>query len=166
MSRRSTRHQRRTKRINAPSQADVEAEERKRFDYHNSCFKGPALVHIDDLDFGNSKNQLIDDGDNVTRLAQILNIQGCLRLNREFHVPVVVDATDWCSKVIPQEPTLVPGLQMKQLETSPDYTLVALDHESIIAAAREKFNALEVEDPWWVVDVYVIEASKLIYYMR
>lgn len=108
----------------------------------------------------------MDDGNKITRLAQILNIQGCLRLDRQFHVPVVVDAADWCSNVIPEEPTLVPGLGMKQLETSEDYTLVALDHENIIVAARQKFKELEIEDPWWVADIYVIRASKLISYMR
>lgn len=157
MPRRSTRAQRRrSKRNNTPNQIDVEKEERKGFEYRNSCFKGAFLVHLCDLDFGQSKNRLIDDGDNVARLTEILDIQGCLRLSRQFHVPVVLDAADWSSKVmIPREQRLVRGLRMDQLEVRTDYTLPAFDHETVIVAAREKFKELEIEDPWWVADVYV-----------
>jgi hypothetical protein len=167
MPRRSTRaRRRRLKRINTPDQNDVELEERKCFDYRDSCFKGHFLVHLCDLDFGQSRNRLINDEDNISRLTNILKIQGCLRLSRQFHVPVVVDAADWGSKVIPQDPTLVTGLRMNQLETSLDYSLFALDHESVIAAARDRFKELEIEDPWWVADVYVIEASESIKSIR
>ncbi|KAJ5465969.1 hypothetical protein N7530_009756, partial [Penicillium desertorum] len=141
------------------NQLDTEKAERKQFDYRNSCFKGPFLVHLCDLDFGQSKNRLIEGGDNVLRLTQILNIQGCLRLSREFHVPVVVDAADWLTNVTLQEPTLARGLRMGQIEVGPDYTLFALDHENVISAAREMFKELQIEDPWWVADIYVTGAS-------
>lgn len=161
MPRRSTRAQRRRPtRLSKENQLDTEKAERKQFDYRNSCFKGPFLVHLCDLDFGQSKNRLIEGGDNVIRLTQILNIQGCLRLSREFHVPVVVDAADWLTNVTLQEPTLVRGLRMGQIEVGPDYTLSALDHENVISAAREMFKELQIEDPWWVADIYVTGASK------
>ena len=51
---------------------------------------------------------------------------------------------------------------MNQLETSLNYSLFALDHESVIAAAQDRFKELEIEDPSWVADVYVIEASESI----
>ncbi|OGE47369.1 hypothetical protein PENARI_c047G03883 [Penicillium arizonense] len=160
MPRRSTRAQRRqSKRPSASNQIDVEQVERKQFDYRDSCFKGPFLVHLCDLDFGQSENRLIEDGNNVTRLTQILNIQGCLRLSREFHVPVVIDAADWLTKVNSREPTLVRGLRMDQLEIRSDYTLPALDHENVIIAARKMFKELQIEDPWWVADVYVTGAN-------
>ncbi|KAJ6081442.1 hypothetical protein N7499_006316, partial [Penicillium canescens] len=143
----------------ASNQIDVEKVERRQFDFRDSCFKGPFLVHLCDLDFGQSKNRLIEDGDNVARLTHILSIQGCLRLSGEFHVPVVVDAADWLTKVNSREPTLVRGLRMDQLEVRSDYTLPALDHENVIIAAREMFKELQIEDPWWIADVYVTGAS-------
>ncbi|KAJ6008998.1 hypothetical protein N7522_004014 [Penicillium canescens] len=162
MPRRTTRAQRRrSKRPSAcaSNQIDVEKVERKQFDYRDSCFKGPFLVHLCDLEFGQSKNRLIEDGHNVARLNQILSIQGCLRLSREFHVPVVIDAADWLTKVNSREPTLVRGLPMDQLEVRSDYTLPALDHENVIIAAREMFKELQIEDPWWVADVYITGAN-------
>jgi hypothetical protein len=49
---------------------------------------------------------------------------------------------------------------MGQLEVRSDYTLPALDHESVIIAAREMFKELQIEDPWWIADVYITGASK------
>lgn len=63
MPRRSSRAQhRRTKRIDTPSQVNVEIQERKDFEYRDTCFKGSFLVHLYDLDFGQSRNWLIEDG--------------------------------------------------------------------------------------------------------
>lgn len=73
---------------------------------------------------------------------------------------MVVDAADWLTKVNSREPTLVRGLRMDQLEVRSDYTLPALDYENVIIAAREMFKELQIEDPWWVADVYVTGESK------
>ncbi|KAJ6176761.1 hypothetical protein N7485_003675 [Penicillium canescens] len=147
MPRRTTRAQRRrSKRPSAcaSNQIDVEKVERRQFDFRDSCFKGPFLVHLCDLDFGQSKNRLIEDGDNVARLTHILSIQGCLRLSGEFHVPVVVDAADWLTKVNSREPTLVRGLRMDQLEYAFELTPKRDHHRRVPRKNKDKERAFSI----------------------
>lgn len=44
---------------------------------------------------------------------------------------------------------------------APDYTLLALDQESLITAARARFRELGDENPWWILDVYVTALGPL-----
>jgi hypothetical protein len=77
-------------------------------------------------------------------------------MSKAFHVPVVIDAVDWdAGRVWLEASALRPDLPFDQLCKSPDYTLLALDQESLITAARARFQELGEENPWWIVDVYV-----------
>ncbi|KAJ5449519.1 uncharacterized protein N7458_005968 [Penicillium daleae] len=77
-------------------------------------------------------------------------------MSKAFHVPVVIDAVDWdAGRVWLEASALPPDLPFDQLCKSPDYTLLALDQESLITAARARFPELGEENPWWIVDVYV-----------
>ncbi|KAJ5369966.1 uncharacterized protein N7496_006058, partial [Penicillium cataractarum] len=160
MPRRPRRTRERRRRLSETSkQADIEFKEREIADYQNSCFQGSAVVRLSDLSTGQGWWNLTNDGQNVARMTKILNIQGCLRLSREYHVPVVVDYQDWYSQVYFEEPTLVSGLGLPQLRTSRDYSFFALDHKSLITAAREKFKRMGVDEPWWVIDIYVADTN-------
>jgi hypothetical protein len=103
---------------------------------------------------------LIDDGQNSNRIIRLLKVQGCLRLEKQFHVPVLVDSTHWQSQVFFQDPTLAPDLGLPQLATSPGYTFIPLDRKCLIRAAEKYFQQVGVADPWWIVEIYVSEASK------
>ncbi|KAH8434449.1 uncharacterized protein LDX57_012096 [Aspergillus melleus] len=91
----------------------------------------------------------MDDGRNTVRLERILELQGCLRINRDYHVPVLVDAADWgrSIKMHDSEDELLPELAVPL-----NMSLRAQGHESIVAAARKMLSG---PSRWWVVDVYV-----------
>jgi hypothetical protein len=74
----------------------------------------------------------------------------------------VIDVADWdAGRVWLQPSPLGPDRSLRQLCKSPDYTLLALDQESLITAARARFQELGEENPWWIVDVYVTAAGPL-----
>ncbi|GKZ98523.1 hypothetical protein AnigIFM59636_003513 [Aspergillus niger] len=135
-------------------QARIESEEKALEAYRQERYQGSARVRLDCLTFENGFGRLMDDGRNALRLEQILEIQGCLRINRDYHVPVLVRATDWGShiRLLPGEaepfPELIVPLNM---------SLRALGHENVIAAARKKLYG---ENRWWVVDVYVEDPNE------
>ncbi|CAG8285280.1 unnamed protein product [Penicillium salamii] len=144
--------------ITPRKQREIESDEYKLFTYQKTCFKCVALVQLSDLSIGCDAGRLIDDQQNVVRLKRTLRSQGCYRLSNAFHVPVVIDVADWdAGRVWLQQSTLGPAqsLRLRQLRKSPDYTLLALDQESLITAARARFRELGEENPWWIVDVYV-----------
>ncbi|GKZ98598.1 hypothetical protein AnigIFM59636_004442 [Aspergillus niger] len=130
-------------------QARIETEEKALEAYRQERYQGSARVRLDCLTFENGFGRLMDDGRNALRMEQILEIQKYLRINREYHVPVLVQATDWGShiRLLPCDtepfPELIVPLNM---------SLRALGHENVIAAARKKLYG---ENRWWVVDVYV-----------
>jgi hypothetical protein len=150
--------------ITARKQREIESDEYKLFTYQKTCFKCVALVQLSDLSIGCDAGRLIDDQQNVVRLKRTLRSQGCYRLSNAFHVPVVIDVADWdAGRVWLQQSTLGPAqsLRLRQLRKSPDYTLLALDQESLITAARARFRELGEENPWWIVDVYVTASGPL-----
>lgn len=128
--------------------------------HQNISFRGAAVVRLSDLSAGDDWCRLIDDGSNYYRIRQIMKIQGCLRLNKRYHVPILVDNLSWQSKVFFEDRTLVPGLDIPQLGTTSDYNLFALDQRSLIISAKDYFQELGTVEPWWIVDLYVTEASK------
>lgn len=141
-------------------QSIIESEERRTQDYKSICYKGNAVVRLSDLSAGKQRWRVIDDGQNSNRIIRLLQVQGCLRLEKQFHVPVLVDSTHWQSQVFFQDPTLAPDLGLPQLATSPGYTFIPLDRKSLIIAAEKYFQQVGVVDPWWIVEIYVSEASK------
>jgi hypothetical protein len=76
-------------------------------------------------------------------------------------VPVAIDVTDWdARRVWFQDSALLgPDRPFRQLCKRSDYTLLALDQESLIEAARMRFRELGEDHPWWIVDVYVTDAG-------
>ncbi|KAJ5938465.1 hypothetical protein N7466_001599 [Penicillium verhagenii] len=132
------------------SQSELADLERKLFSYHQSHFQLSARVHLSHLTFEKGFRAWMDDRDNVQRLKKTLEIQGCRRLMRDNHVPVVVSRSDWERRVSPRYGNGI----MPSLNVDLDYRLRALDHENLITAARKK---LEPEDQWWIVDVYVTD---------
>lgn len=117
-------------------------------------------MQLSDLLVPRNGNRLMEDEQNATRLEQVLRRQGCYRLTKAVHAPVVIDATDWTDGRAwfqsQESAGLGPNLTLPQLCKEPDFTLLALDQESLIAAAQRHFQELGEENPWWVVDVYVI----------
>lgn len=136
-------------------QARIESEEKALEAYRQERYQGSARVRLDCLAFENGFGRLMDDGRNALRMEQILDIQGCLRINREYHVPVLVQATDWGShiRLLPCDTELFPELIVPL-----NMSLRAFGHENVIAAARKRLYG---ENRWWVVDVYVEDPSKL-----
>lgn len=76
---------RRKIRTDSSFQARVQSRERDLESYREQHFRGSARVRLNCLAFDNDFDGQIHDGRNVTRLEHILEIQGCLRINREYH---------------------------------------------------------------------------------
>ncbi|KAL3468695.1 hypothetical protein BJX99DRAFT_265928, partial [Aspergillus californicus] len=130
-------------------QSRVEREEQSLEAYREERCKGSARVRLDCLSFDNGFSHLINDGRNSIRLERILEIQGCLRINRDYHVPVLVNAADWGHRIRFSE---TGNGRLPELVVPLDTVLRAMNHESLISAARKW---LSPQNRWWVVDVYV-----------
>ncbi|KAH8430169.1 uncharacterized protein LDX57_007839 [Aspergillus melleus] len=135
-------------------QAQVESKEKALEAYRKERFRGSARVRLDCLGFEKGFSRLMDDGRNTVRLERILELQGCLRINRDYHVPVLVDAADWgrTIKMHDSEDELLPELAVPL-----NMLLRAQGYESIVAAARKMLSG---PSRWWVVDVYVEDPGK------
>lgn len=133
-------------------QARVESKERALAEYRKVHFKGSARVHLDSLTFETTFGRQMDDCQNILRLKRILDIQGCLQLNSEFHVPVLVHASDWGRLMLHHDS----GESLPELIVPLNYSLHAQDHESLIATARSKLTA---QHRWWVVDIFITEQT-------
>ncbi|KAJ5642610.1 hypothetical protein N7490_006610 [Penicillium lividum] len=135
------------------NQAQVEALEDELFTYRQRHFKVTARVHLSHLTFENGFRERMNDRQNVRRLERIMEIQGCQRLMKDCHVPVLVPAADWGRRVR-QRPgdDLIPSLDVDF-----DYHLRAQDHENLIAAARK---ILGPTSQWWIVDFYVTKQDE------
>lgn len=76
-------------------QACIKLEEKALEAYHEQRYHGSARVRLDCLTFEKGFGYLMDDSSNALRLEQILKLQGCLCINQDYHVLVLVDAADW-----------------------------------------------------------------------
>ncbi|CAG8891460.1 unnamed protein product [Penicillium salamii] len=131
-------------------QSEVEHWERKLYDYRESHFELSARVHISHLVFESGFRRRMDGRQNIRRLTQLMKMQGCQRLMRVNHVPVIVPRAHWQDRVRPRSGGgIIPSLDMEL-----DYRLCAYDHENLITAAR---NFLGHDDQWWIVDVYLTD---------
>jgi len=82
-----------------------------------------------------------------------MKLQGCQRLMRDNHVPVIVPREDWLHRVRPRSGNgAIPSLDIDL-----DYGLRALDHENLITASR---NHLDYDNQWWIVDVYITDEEE------
>ncbi|OQE71579.1 hypothetical protein PENNAL_c0103G06853 [Penicillium nalgiovense] len=133
-----------------PRQSEVEHWERKLYDYRERHFELSARVHISHLVFETGFRRRMDDRQNIRRLKQMMKIQGCQRLMRDSHVPVMVPRAHWQDRVRPRSGSgIIPSLDMEL-----DYRLCAYDHENLITAARD---FLGHDNQWWIVDVYLTD---------
>ncbi|CAG8892999.1 unnamed protein product [Penicillium nalgiovense] len=131
-------------------QSEVEHWERKLYDYRESHFELSARVHISHLVFESGFRRRMDGRQNIRRLTQLMKMQGCQRLMRDNHVPVIVPRAHWQDRVRPRSGGgIIPSLDMEL-----DYRLCAYDHENLITAARD---FLGHDNQWWIVDVYLTD---------
>lgn len=142
-------------------QREIEVEECKLSIYRRSCFQGAAIVRLSDLKSDTNFNRDTNNHPNIARLEQLFNYHGFLRLDEKYHIPVMIDTSEWGKRVKWQDPkSLAPEVPLPELEVALGCHLFVLDHEDVIAAAEKRFKELNVEDPWCVVDVYVTEAEE------
>lgn len=130
-------------------QSRMEREEQLLEAYREERFQGSARVRLDCISFDHGFGHLMNDGRNAIRLERILELQGCLRINRDYHVPVLVRAADWGHRIRFSETS---SGHLPELVVPLDTALHAMTHESLISAARKW---LSPQNRWWVVDVYV-----------
>lgn len=98
----------------------------------------------------------MDGRQNIRRLKQIMKIQGCQRLMRDSHVPVIVPRAHWQDRVrLHSGSGAIPSLEMGL-----DYRLYAYDHENLITAAK---HVLDHDNQWWIVDVYLTDNEGAFY---
>lgn len=136
--------------MSSSRQSEVEHWERKLYDYRERHFELSARVHLSHLVFETGFRRRMDGRQNIRRLKQMMKIQGCQRLIRENHVPVIVPRTHWQDCVRPRSGSgVIPSLAMEL-----DYRLCAYDHENLITAARSVLNH---DNQWWIVDVYLTD---------
>ncbi|KAJ5766704.1 uncharacterized protein N7511_004320 [Penicillium nucicola] len=146
-------------RSNLEKQNEIEKIECELAIYRKSCSQGAAVVRLSDLKCDTDFSRHITNHRNVDRLEKIFDYQGFLRLQEKYHIPVMIDTSDWQERVKWEESaTLAPQAQLPQLQVDDGYRFFVLDHEDVIAAAKKRFKELDVEDPWCVVDIYVTNA--------
>ncbi|KAK9846770.1 Protein of unknown function DUF3723 [Penicillium brevicompactum] len=136
--------------MSSSRQSEVEHWERKLYDYRKRHFELSARVHLSHLVFETGFRRRMDGRKNICRLERMMKIQGCQRLIRENHVPVIVPRTHWQDYVRPRSGSgMIPSLDVEL-----DYRLRAYDHENLITAAR---SVLDHDNQWWIVDVYLTD---------
>lgn len=129
----------------------------RRFEEKQSCFRGSAKIHLKHLKYENvvkEDDRLFLDPKNIARLIQVYQLEGCLRLDIEHHVPAIIKEKDLqtslkLSNVDPAD-LFKRGLP-PELEFSGDVTLVCLHGRHRLEAAKE---FLLPGDKWWIVDLY------------
>lgn len=126
-------------------------EELRYFIDKQAHYRGSAKVSLNSLRFDDVTRTL--DTKNVARLLRIYQFEGCLRLEKEHYIPVIIDEAQ-LSRICQQS-----NVEAKSLLSG---TLVALNCGDIrlsclygqhrLAAAKE---FLEPGDKWWSVDIYI-----------
>lgn len=106
-------------------------------------------MRLDCLDVEDSFQIRMDNQQNVPRLEQIMELQGCLRLSPKYHVNVQIDTGTWERQMTLRR---AEDGQFPELIVPLGYRLVVEDHWSLIQAARRRLAPL---NQWWVVDIYV-----------
>ena len=134
----------------------METEEQiRRFQEKPLYFRGSAKIHLKNLQF-----EIEDipggrtlDPKNVARLIRIFNLEGCLRLDMEHHIPAIIN-----------EDVLRRGIARSDIRRSEMFkcqsppflnlntsALRCLHGRHRITAAKE---FLLPGDKWWTVDLY------------
>ena len=132
-----------------------ESDEVDHFALRRQLFRGSAKIRLDCLFFEDDPYGEFVDPKNVTRLIQIFELEGCLRLDIEHHIPVLIeqDLLEECiAQTLIDPAKLLNGDIVPELELPPNTKLNCLHGRHRIAAAR-KF--LLPVDRWWTVDLYL-----------
>ena len=130
------------------SQDQVDKRQRDLYRLEQKHFRITARVDISRLVFEKNFRRLMDGHGNTRQLERILTVEGCQRLRKDCHVPVLVSIQDWERHIRIKAST---G-NFPTLEVDLDCELHAQDHENLITAARK---TLALNNQWWIVDVYV-----------
>ena len=130
------------------------AEEAERFSKKKKHFKGSAKIDLEHLQFAKFDASEFLNPKNVARLKRIFELEGCLRLDPEHHIPVIIDL-DILERSLAQSRIrrgdLFDSRIPPELTLPPDCVVICLHGRHRIAAARE---CLLADDRWWTVDIY------------
>ena len=124
----------------------------RRFTERKGNFRGSAKINLKHLTFDDTSYL---DPKNIDRLEKNFELEGCLRLDLEHHIPAIIN--DSVLRESLQKSHIVNGDLLQQnlppkLDLPPDENLRCLHGKHRIAAAK-KFLYLPA-DKWWVVDLY------------
>ena len=136
---------------------DARVEDADRFLQKQSHYRGRAKVNIHKLTFDDPHlpGGRTLDHQNVVRLVQVFESEGCLRLEPEHSIPVLIE-DDTLSRYLQSSGTSHAGLlDLRHIPPTlqldgPD-NLLALHGQHRIEAAR---RYLDTFDQWWVIDLY------------
>ena len=90
---------------------------------------------------------------NITRLRNIFELEGCLRLEPEHHVPAVIERSTLEAALRASTLQLqdLKSGEPKPLTLPPGTALVCLHGRHRVEAAKQHFGPAE---KWWVADLY------------
>lgn len=99
------------------------------------------------------------DPKNVSRLARIFELEGCLRLHPEHHVPVVI------SRQSLNDALRIDKSSTEALRSAKEPSLLSLHEDVCYLHGAHRLQAgnsfLHPDDRWWVADLYLEEGEKL-----
>jgi len=131
-------------------------DDTQRFAERQSNFRGSAKIPLRFLDFGETLVSGHLDPKNITRIVQIFELEGCLRLDLENHIPAIISEDvleqSLCYSQVAHINLLQPHAP-STLELPPDYKLQCLHGKHRIAAAK---TFLLPGNNWWIVDFYSV----------
>ncbi|KAL2048962.1 hypothetical protein ABVK25_010815 [Lepraria finkii] len=132
--------------------AEQENQYSESFVEKQSNFRGSAKIHLRHLNYDSDTSFL--DPKNVARLVQIFELEGCLRLDLEHHIPAVIgnDVLQHSLNAsgVNRNDLFTPGIP-PTLDFPAQVALTCLHGKHLIAAAQEFVEPL---DKWWTVDLY------------
>ena len=119
------------------------------------AYVGKAKVALLDLVFDTSEVNAARplDHRNVARLVKVFQLEGCLRLEPEHHIPALIQKStlDDSLHALDLNPALLTTYG-EPFRLTVDKPLLCLHGRHRLAAAKEH---LSPEDKWWVVDLYL-----------
>lgn len=127
--------------------------ESQRFAERQSNFRGSAKVPLGFLSFEETPISGHLDPKNIAGLVQIFELEGCIRLDLENHIPAVISDDLLNQSLYYSQVTgnLLSHRTPPMLELPPNYILRCLHGKHRIAAAK---TFLLPGNRWWTVDLY------------
>ena len=120
----------------------------------NASFCGFAKINLNNLQTDNSSPFVLDEK-NVKRLCKVFENEGCLRLDPEHHVPVVI-ARDVLAGAVERAGTRLEALhnpdRYTALQLAPHIKLRVLHGQHRLRAAEQHLSP--AAGRWWIVDLY------------